>query len=112
MIYKLACLGVGIACVFMGYDLFMAGVLAPADLKAANGSANLSLANAAPGTFFALFGCSVIGLTIWRGLDVSAGSGDALKAAAAIPAEMPVVKDPVVLRYARVNLTAADSTPV
>ena len=70
--YKLACLLAGLACVYMGYRLFLEGVLSAASLEAAKGNASLSLQNAAPGIFFALFGSFVMGFTVFRGLHFEA----------------------------------------
>lgn len=70
--YKIACLLAGAACVYMGYKLFLAGVFDTATLEASRGQATLSLQNAAPGTFFALFGTVVIGFTVFRGLQFDA----------------------------------------
>jgi hypothetical protein len=66
--YKITCLLTGVACIYMGYRLFSAGVFAPATLEAAKGHISFTLQNAAPGTFFALFGTFVIGFTVFRGL--------------------------------------------
>ena len=65
-------LGFGFA--YLGYKLFVQGVYERAgELKAAWGDKNLVLKQAAPGTFFALFGVAVIAISIFRGtgLDIS-----------------------------------------
>jgi hypothetical protein len=74
--YKIACLLVGLACIFMGYRLFLEGVFAPATLEAAKGQATLSLQNAAPGTFFALFGSVVVAFVVWQGLHFESSKED------------------------------------
>jgi hypothetical protein len=68
ILYKVACLATGLACVVMGYGLFMAGIMSPESLKAAGGSNSLELTQAAPGTLFALFGCVVIAVVVRKGL--------------------------------------------
>lgn len=69
-VYKISCLLVGLASIYMGYRLFMAGVISPAgNIAGQGGGIQLSLGNAAPGTFFALFGAFVIGLTVHVGLE-------------------------------------------
>jgi hypothetical protein len=53
---------------YLGYKLFVQGVYERAgELKAAWGDKNLVLKQAAPGTFFALFGVAVIAISIFRG---------------------------------------------
>jgi hypothetical protein len=72
--YKIACLLSGVICIFLGYRLFLAGLLGPATLEAAKGSLSFAMRNAAPGTFFALFGTFVVGLTVFRGLNFDSSS--------------------------------------
>ena len=68
--YKVCSPSVGLAFAYMGYLLFRSGVWGNAgDLKANYGDNKLVLKSAAPGTFFALFGTIVIGVTVWKGLD-------------------------------------------
>jgi hypothetical protein len=68
LLYKMASIIAGTACTYMGYQLFLAGILSPATLEATRGNATLILQNAAPGTFFALFGTIIIGFAVFRGL--------------------------------------------
>lgn len=66
--YKITCLIVGIISIHMGYKLFRAGIWGEAgDLNAKFGNNKLVLKNAAPGTFFALFGAIIISFTIYKG---------------------------------------------
>jgi len=71
ILYKIISLLVGLVSIVLGYRLFVLGVLGPlAALEAGKGSVFLTLKNAAPGsTFFALFGASIIALTIYKGLN-------------------------------------------
>lgn len=62
---------VGLAFAYLGYSLFKIGVYEKAgELKAAWGDRNLALKQAAPGTFFALFGVIVVGISVMRGADL------------------------------------------
>lgn len=62
---KIALLLVGALFAYMGYRLFIAGVYTHAgDLKAAWGEKYLMIKQAAPGTFFALFGAAIIIVSI------------------------------------------------
>lgn len=68
---KLVQIVVGLAFAYFGYNLFRLGVYEKAgELRAAWGERRLALKQAAPGTFFALFGALVIGVSIWRGIEV------------------------------------------
>jgi hypothetical protein len=75
-LYKITSLLAGVASIYMGYRLFLAGVFDQATLTAAKGEAQFSLQNAAPGTFFALFGTVVIGAIVWRGLGFETSEQD------------------------------------
>ena len=49
----------GMLCVYLGYKLFIKGIWGDSgDFKAAFDKKKLIITNAAPGTFFTLFGCS------------------------------------------------------
>jgi hypothetical protein len=70
LIYKLVSLISGAFICFLGYRLFTLGVFTAAgDLDAAFKDTKVVLKRAAPGTFFALFGAAVIGVTVWRGIE-------------------------------------------
>ncbi len=70
---------------FMGYKLFMAGVFEKAgQLEGTFGKEHLLLKEAAPGTFFALFGCLIILYTLMRGFKIETPSGTAGRAVANI----------------------------
>jgi len=91
--YKIASLLVGLGFGYMGYRLFLAGLLGPAgDLKATIGSKELRLSRTAPGTFFALFGAAVIGATVFQGFDVELPSA-AREALNRLPGHPPMVTD-------------------
>jgi len=62
----------GLGALFMGYRLFTLGVYEHAgDLKAAWGDRNLLMKQAAPGTFFALFGAAIVVSGIYAGLGIA-----------------------------------------
>ena len=92
-VYKVSSLLVGLSFGYMGYRLFVAGVQRPAgDLEASSGSRTLKLSQAAPGTFFALFGAAVIAATIFQGFDVEI-PGAARKVLNSLPERPPMVTD-------------------
>jgi hypothetical protein len=67
--YRLGTIIVGFAIVHCGYKLFSRGVYEKAgDLRAAWGDKHLLLKQAAPGTFFALFGTAVIIFSLFKGI--------------------------------------------
>ncbi|MCH8330264.1 MAG: hypothetical protein IH946_02615 [Bacteroidetes bacterium] len=69
-IYKIISLIVGLTSIYLGYKLFVLGVWGQAgDMNAKFGDNTLILKNAAPGTFFALFGAIIISFTIFKGLE-------------------------------------------
>jgi hypothetical protein len=69
--YRITILLVSFGAVYMGYRLFMAGVYEKAgDLKAAFGDKNLTLRQAAPGTFFSLFGCVILVVALINGFTI------------------------------------------
>jgi hypothetical protein len=69
--FKIASLLVGFGLAFMGYRLFLAGIGGTAgEFEASSDVRKLRLTQAAPGTFFALFGAAVIAATIYKGFDV------------------------------------------
>jgi len=68
--YKITSLIVGVVFGYMGYRLFISGILGDAgQLEAANGDKKLTLKKAAPGTFFALFGAIIVSITLYKGLE-------------------------------------------
>lgn len=69
-LYKIISLGIGFALCYLGYRLFMAGIWGESgDVEGSFGDNKVIVKKAAPGTFFALFGAIVIGLTILQGLN-------------------------------------------
>lgn len=70
-IYKLVSLLIGLCLCYMGYRLFMAGIWGSAgDAEGEFGNSRIVIKRAAPGTFFVLMGAIVIGLTIFKGLNL------------------------------------------
>ena len=70
LLYKLACVFGGVLICFLGYRLFALGIFRGAgDLDGSFKDTKLILKKAAPGTFFALFGALVLGMTAWKGLE-------------------------------------------
>lgn len=68
--YKIASLLVGSVFAYMGYRLFMAGVWGNAGaLETGLGNNRLVIKEAAPGTFFAVFGAVIITITLYKGLE-------------------------------------------
>ena len=86
VLYRIVTIVCGLVIVYLGFVLFRLGVYEKAgELKAVWGTKNLTLKQAAPGTFFALFGACVIAVTVWRGLDFSSISGSNSTIVAASP---------------------------
>ena len=69
-LYKVTSLLVGVAFSYMGYRLFNSGVWGNAGTFTAQHKDNkLILKNAAPGTFFAMFGAIIVVVTLVKGLE-------------------------------------------
>lgn len=67
-VFRLSVIAVGAMLAYLGYRLFVLGVMTDAGgLDAAAGAIKLKLTKAAPGTFFALFGAVLIGTTVIEG---------------------------------------------
>src|SRR5580704_13455844 len=92
--YRIITVLAGVLAIYLGYKLFRVGIYEKAgDLRAAWGSNHLVLKQAAPGTFFSLFGVIVITFGIWKGIDIKShetytGSGNSVIAIPASQAEM------------------------
>ncbi|MBN9295385.1 MAG: hypothetical protein J0I41_00170 [Filimonas sp.] len=72
VIYKLVCLLAGMASIFLGYKLFIKGIYKEAgDVDVSHGETKILVKQAAPGTFFSLFGAIIISVTIWKGIELS-----------------------------------------
>jgi hypothetical protein len=70
--YKIIGLLIGLAVVYMGYNLFVKGVFGNAgSLFTKDGDKSLYLKEAAPGTFFALFGAVFMIFVVWKGVNTS-----------------------------------------
>jgi hypothetical protein len=69
LLYKIACLAVGLAFCYMGYRLFLAGFKkAETDLEySEEGKRVIKLTKIAPGTCFSIFGAAIIVVTIAKG---------------------------------------------
>jgi hypothetical protein len=93
-VYRLVALCSGILSIYLGYKLFRVGIYEKAgELKASFGGNHLLLRQAAPGTFFALFGAIVISIGLWKGIRIQssedgvehAGAPIAMSGVGAIP---------------------------
>ena len=74
--FRCIALVVGLAFGYFGYKLFAMGVFQKAgELKTVWGDRRLVLKQAAPGTFFALFGTVVVTVTLIQGIDIERRSG-------------------------------------
>lgn len=74
-LYKLASLGAGCCMCWLGYRLFVLGIVTPAgDMSVSNGKSKLVLKAAAPGTFFAVLGAIVLFATVWKGFNANTTS--------------------------------------
>ena len=66
LIWRLCVLAGGLVCVILGYRLFQTGFAAQqGNLEAGVAGNTLKIGNVAPGTFFALFGASIIAMLVW-----------------------------------------------
>lgn len=71
MIYLLSLtVAIGFGFAALGYRLFSKGVLGDSDLEAEWKDRKILLRRAAPGTLFALFGLTMIGVALWQGPDI------------------------------------------
>lgn len=71
LIFRLATLFVGVFCIHVGYKLFAKGVFGPSstnELNAEIAGSKFTLKNAAPGTFFGLFGVIIITTMLVQGM--------------------------------------------
>lgn len=70
IIYKIACLMVGFGCLYLGYKLFVFGIVEKGDLVIEMGTLKIQMKRGAAGAFFALFGAMMIIYTIHKGFNV------------------------------------------
>jgi hypothetical protein len=70
LIYKIACLLSGAVSIVLGYLLFQHGILGPNGTLEARKDAYTFALTAGPGIFFALFGASVIAVTVYKGFSL------------------------------------------
>jgi hypothetical protein len=66
-LYKLATIGAGVVAISFGFRLFKLRVRASGNATVTLGDYQLQSNTTAPGTFFALFGASIIGIMIYQG---------------------------------------------
>ena len=78
----------GAACMWMGYRLFMKGVVEPADGSFKGAGWEVKLAKVGPGVFFALFGAAVIGFAVTRNLSSTTPTTTPTTATAAGPKQV------------------------
>jgi len=64
--FKLSCILSGTMFAFMGYRLFLAGILKASDFELKGGEKwSIKISKAAPGTLFGLFGAIIVGFTVF-----------------------------------------------
>ena len=74
--YKIATLFAGLAIVYMGFRLFHIAIAqSHSELEAKTAVMSLTLKTAAPGTLFALFGATIICMSVYKGLNYIPDSG-------------------------------------
>lgn len=66
----------GILSVYLGYRLFLKGVVGNSDFAAGKGDITFKIANAAPGIFFELFGATILCVGLIKPPRLVAGQGD------------------------------------
>jgi len=78
LVYKIVCLGVGFACIYLGYRLLMAGVLtgSETELQATFAKNRVLLKRASPGVVFGFFGVLIICTAILKGIHFDPPCGD------------------------------------
>jgi hypothetical protein len=71
-LFKIALILSGTGSVYMGYRLFCHGIHAGigSEVDTSTKGYTLTLKSIAPGTFFALFGSVLVGITAYRGMEV------------------------------------------
>lgn len=73
--YRIFTILAGTVIVYLGYRLFVLGIFEKAgELSAKWQGKSLAIRQAAPGTFFALFGSVIICVSIWKGVNLSVTS--------------------------------------
>lgn len=75
-LYKIVSITAGTIFAYMGYRLFMVGVWGSSgDIEAKFRENKLIVKQAAPGTFFALFGTIVVAVALFKGLELNDRGG-------------------------------------
>jgi hypothetical protein len=70
-LYKVAVILSGTAFAYMGYKLFaLASPGGRSEVTASLPKSTISIKNLAQGTFFALFGACLVGVTVWKGMHI------------------------------------------
>ena len=112
-LYKVVTMLVGLAIVVLGYKLFRHGVFekTPAQLKAYFGDRHFVLKAAGPGSFFAIFGSIIIGLSCHKGLTVWGEPRLDSPTANAVPALEPEATTPVHAANAQDSQTKSSNAP-
>ena len=83
LVWRLCVLACGLVCVVLGYRLFLSGFAAQqGSVEAGVGGNSLKMSNVAPGTFFALFGASIIATLVWTSPAEIVVPKDAIQASA------------------------------
>lgn len=88
LVYKVFSLAGGCLCIFLGYKLFIKGIFPDSDVDAGFKNAQISIRRAAPSTMFALFGATVIAITINKGFITNQRTGSDSNFAANSPSEV------------------------
>lgn len=71
-IYKYLSLGAGAFALYLGYCLLRAGhTAAQGEIEAKLGARSFALRKIPAGSFFALIGSAIIGITLWSGFELS-----------------------------------------
>lgn len=66
LIWRVCVLACGLVSIVLGYQLFKSGFAAQeGKLEAGVGGNSIKISNVAPGTFFALFGATIIATLVW-----------------------------------------------
>ena len=92
LLYKVSSLVAGLAAIWMGYRLFMAGIWGQAgDIEGRFKETNVVVKQAAPGTVFALVGMVIVCFVVFKGMNITeAGlTPPSARVAAALPDELP-----------------------
>lgn len=107
LIFRLAIIATGALSIYLGYMLFVKGVFGgtqDADLSAEISGTKFSLKNAAPGTFFALFGVVIITVMLTQGMPMYDKTSSSMQAVNPVVSALPATSG------AAIEVSAADSS--